>query len=371
MRTSGDPKAMRTSGDLFPRPVTSVDEVLAIAHALACEAEVRYRSLAERRRMSGDVELTHLFEQLAENAGRHVAQVVQRSRSLRGHAPDLALVRQQLPRHVDEETMHSALLTPYQALANAVIDEERAFAFHTYLAAQAPEGPVRRLAEELATEKLDHAALLRPERRRAFHTRRPRTASLPRTVVELHALASQWDALAARVHAALARRLADAGDPRRAEIFRRLANDEAQEDAGGLAERRTAGAETVAGGAWRLERTFERYDDMAEKAECEPLMDAPKRLTDRNRRRPEILRHLIEYESQADADEFGERRTAGAETAAEGIRILEQAFERYAGIAAKAGSEPLMAAAQRLTERALRRLVLACSAREAAPAALS
>lgn len=290
--------AMRSSGDLFPRAVTSVDELLAIAHALACEAEARYRSLAERRRLSGDLELTHLFERLAENAGRHMAQVVQRSQSLRGHAPDPALVRQQLPRQFNEETMHSALLTPYQALANAVVDEERTFAFHTYLAAQAQEGPMRRLAEAFAAEKLDHAALLRPERRRAFHARRPRTASLPRTVAELHALASEWDALAARMHAELARRLADAGDLRNAEIFRRLAEDEAQGNADGLAERRTAGAETTAAG----------------------------------------------------------------------VRILEQAFERYADIAARAGSESLMAAAQRLTERTLRRLILARSAREDVPA---
>ncbi len=72
-----------------------------------------------------------------------------------------------------------------------------------------------------------------------------------------------------------------------------------------------------------------------------------------------MFRHLAEDEAQGDPSGLAESWTAGVETAAEGVRILEQAFERYAGIAAKAGSEPVMAAAQRLTERALRRLVLA------------
>lgn len=292
---------MRRSGELFPRPVTSVDQLLAIAHALASQTEARYRSLAEHMRLCRAMALTDLFMHLAENASCQVAQIAQKSGSLRGHAPDPALVRQHLPKHFDEEAAHSMLLTPYRALANAVADEERAFAFHTYIAAQASDGPVRRMAKEFATEKLDHAALLRRERRRAFHAQRPRTASLPQTVAELHALAGEWDGLVVCAHAALARRLAAAGDTRSAEIFRHLAEDEARGDAGVLAERRTADAETIA----------------------------------------------------------------------EGARILEQAFERYADIAERAGNEPRMAEAQHLAERALRRLVLARSAREELPAPTS
>ena len=37
---------MCRSGDLFPQPVTSVDQLLAVAHAMARATETRYRSLA-------------------------------------------------------------------------------------------------------------------------------------------------------------------------------------------------------------------------------------------------------------------------------------------------------------------------------------
>jgi hypothetical protein len=58
-----------------------------------------------------------------------------------------------------------------------------------------------------------------------------------------------------------------------------------------------------------------------------------------------------------------EDRTVGTETITEGVRILEQAFEYCINIAKRAESEILMAEAQHLAEQALRRLVLAPSAR--------
>lgn len=289
---------MCRAGDLFPQPVTSVDQLLAVAHAMARATETRYQSLAEPTRPNGDVGLKPLFVHLAENAGRHVAQITQRSRSLCGRAPDPALVRQPLPKPFDEESAHSALLTPYRALANAVIDEERTFAFHTYIAAQAPNEPVRKLAEEFAKETLNHAALLRRERRQAFHAERPRSASLPQTVTDLHALASERNALASYVYAALARRCAVAGNTCSADIFR----------------------------------------------------------------------HLAEDEGPGRANLLDDDRTIGTETITEGVRILEQAFEYYINIAKQAESELLMAEAQHLAEQALRRLVLAHSARGDAPA---
>ncbi|MEJ1936656.1 hypothetical protein WDZ92_41220 [Nostoc sp. NIES-2111] len=51
----------------------------------------------------------------------------------------------------------------------AVRNEERAFAFWTYLAAHAGSEDVRQAAEKMASEELTHAAIFRRERRRAFH----------------------------------------------------------------------------------------------------------------------------------------------------------------------------------------------------------
>ena len=64
---------------------------------------------------------------------------------------------------------------PYQALAFAVRNEERAFAFYTYVSAETVDHGVRALAEDLARDELDHASRLRRLRRRAFHKDRPLT----------------------------------------------------------------------------------------------------------------------------------------------------------------------------------------------------
>ena len=68
------------------------------------------------------------------------------------------------------------LVTPYQTLSIAVRNEERAFAFWSYVSADAADPAIRREAERMAGEELQHVARLRGERRRAFHEARARTA---------------------------------------------------------------------------------------------------------------------------------------------------------------------------------------------------
>lgn len=63
----------------------------------------------------------------------HVDSLTRWSQSRLGKQPDPALVRWQAPETFDAETTAeikaSRLITPYQALAMAVQNEERAFAF--------------------------------------------------------------------------------------------------------------------------------------------------------------------------------------------------------------------------------------------------
>ena len=66
----------------------------------------------------------------------------------------------------------SRLVTPYQALASAVRHEQRSFAFWSYVAAHAEADEVKAAAERMALEELEHTALLRRERRKAFHADR-------------------------------------------------------------------------------------------------------------------------------------------------------------------------------------------------------
>ncbi len=272
--------------------IGSADELLAVAQTLEREAAARYRGLSARMGRQGDAGMAAQFDILADIEDRHASHVADRSRALLGHTPDPARVSWDIPAGYDEEEARGATLGAYQALAFAVRNEERAFAFYTYVAAEAEDLDVRALAEELARDELEHAALLRHLRRRAFHAKRPVAAEIPPSVDALRALARRWDAEAAAAHAALAATLDEAGETADAAIFRRLAAQEAGAAAGAAA---TA---------------------------------VPK------------LR-----------------------SAADGLRLLEEGFDRYALIGDRAGDERVVAEAQRLAGEMVARLALAGGAR--------
>ena len=66
-------------------------------------------------------------------------------------------------------------MTPYRALSIAVRNEERAFAFWSYVAGFAEDPEIKKAAEAMAREELGHVAILRKERRRAYHSEHDRT----------------------------------------------------------------------------------------------------------------------------------------------------------------------------------------------------
>ena len=117
--------------------------------------------------------LAEVFAQLAAAEREHVDSVTRWSQSRRGKAPDPALVRWEAPETFDAETAReigtSRLTTPYRALAMAVRNEERAFAFWSYVAAYSKDSEIKQAAEAMAREELGHVSTLRKERRRAYH----------------------------------------------------------------------------------------------------------------------------------------------------------------------------------------------------------
>ena len=155
-----------------PAPVKTLEELFAIAYAMEHEAASRYAEIAERMRFEGNPALAEVFERLSADERGHLDGVVQWSERQEGRAPDPALIRWQLPETFDDEglsTTDPRLLSAYRALATAVRNEERAFAFWSYVAAQAGSSEIRHAAETMAHEELGHVATLRRERRRAFH----------------------------------------------------------------------------------------------------------------------------------------------------------------------------------------------------------
>ncbi len=280
--------------------VASVDELIAIAHAMEREAGKRYRQFSQRMRIQGENEVAALFAFLAGIEDKHADQVDARSRTIVGKAPDPADIRWELPENFDEEEASSYLLTPYRALAIAVRNEERAFAFYSYLAAGTEDEKVRQFAEEFAKDELDHAGLLRRERRKAWRREGRngpfgfRKMEKPESVGMLRSQAAAMERSSAERHRLLAAALREEGDPETARLFDDAAADE-EACAGSIAEKLGGEQAVVVGQA------------------------APSGVMD-------------------------------------GLRLLEFAFERYSDIVETAGDEAVMLEAQALAERALHRL---------------
>lgn len=255
----------------------SADDLLAVAEALEQEAAARYRSLAERMARQGDAGMAAQFDALAKMEDRHAEQIGERGLTLFGRKPDTARVKWETPPAFDEDEVRGAELGVYQALAFAVRNEERAFAFYSYVAAEAESAEIRALAEEMASDELRHAALLRQYRRKAFHEHRPAKIETPQNIDDLRALAWRWDAEMAAAHAALADALCEIGELSDAKIFRRLAEEELQsaEGAAAITVLKLRGA---VDGLRALEECFDRYASIAEHASDEAVVAEAQKL---------------------------------------------------------------------------------------------
>ena len=213
------------------RPQT-LEDVLSLAAAMESEAVTRYAQLAEAMTRRGDHGLAATFEAMREEERDHLAAIERWSWKVTGLPTSKATDTWQLPTEIArswDEVAGSALLTPYRALGIAVLNEERGFAFYSYVAAHAEDNAVRVAAEQLASEELSHAALLRYERRRAYRRERPRTtaviASAP-TAHEFMQHAHRMERRAAMIHRAISERLAALGNPVDAAALASIADDE-------------------------------------------------------------------------------------------------------------------------------------------------
>lgn len=181
-----------------PGPVRSLGEFFAVAHAMESDAVARYCDTARLLHQQDADELAAVFERLALTERSHVDQVDAWAERSDATTPAKSTLPWTVPDTHDaspEEMAQSKLLTPYRALASAVRHEERSFAFWTYVAAHAPQPDVKAAAERMALEELEHVAILRRERRKAFHSER-QTPTPPTAPVALNSLATLETALA-------------------------------------------------------------------------------------------------------------------------------------------------------------------------------
>jgi rubrerythrin len=290
---------MLTKLKASPPPIGSTDQLMAIAHAMEKEAARRYRELAARMRLRREDGLAALFDFLASIEDKHAAHIDRRATEALGRSVSAERVSWEVPENFDEEEGSSRLLTPYRALAVAVRNEERAFAFYSYVAANAPNEQSRILAEEFAKDELAHAWLLRRERRKAYRQLgaddRPRDAELPGSLDELWELAAEAEWRAATYHRSFAELLERRGEP--GTSFAEAADDEeacareaAQRLGRGLAGPSDPVEPSLDGALRLLEEAFERYADIVDRSKVEDVMHEAQSLAARALRRLNLVR---------------------------------------------------------------------------------
>jgi len=227
--------------------VRTVEDLFTIATAMEHEAACRYGELAERLERQGDGSLTALFRRLEKEESGHEDGLGAWA-DRQGITPSPSLdFRWDMPEIASEEDFAEAggdfLATPWRVLAMAVRNEERAFAFYTNVAAKTSDAEVRRYAEAMAGEELNHVALLRLERRRAHRQEQELGgASAPPVEIPLEAedltryLRESSRETMARWRS-LARIAETAGDRTTAALFRLLVREETGDKEDGPAAR--------------------------------------------------------------------------------------------------------------------------------------
>jgi rubrerythrin len=156
--------------------VNTIADLLSIALQAEHEAVRRYKQLAAIMREGNNASAADLFERMVLEEEEH-ERLLQQWMAQDNIPVNAAIgpVRWRdpnVPQVYNEEACDPYYSTPYRALAFAVHNEEIAFRFYTHVAANTDDKEVRRYAEILAREELGHAALLRAERRRAYHAER-------------------------------------------------------------------------------------------------------------------------------------------------------------------------------------------------------
>lgn len=189
--------------------VKTTGDLMSIALQAEREAIRRYSRLSAMMREVGNESAAALFDRMVIEEQEHERLLLEwMARECIDENPDIGPISwsdPQVSTTYDDEARNPHRSTPYKALAFAVHNEEVAFRFYTHVAAESDNEVVRKYAEILAREELGHAALLRAERRRAYHTERD--TGLVEPVLDPRAIHNEADLLAAAIH--IDRSLAD------------------------------------------------------------------------------------------------------------------------------------------------------------------
>lgn len=182
--------------------IKTTGDLMSIALQAEREAIRRYSQLTVKMRKGGNESAAALFERMVLEEQEHERLLLEwMAQEDIQENPETAPVSWRDPNistTYDEEARDPYQSSPYRALAFAVHNEEIAFRFYTHVAAESENASVREYAEVLAREELGHAALLRAERRRAYHSERKANTAEPR--LDPRAVHNEADLLAVAIY---------------------------------------------------------------------------------------------------------------------------------------------------------------------------
>ena len=289
--------------------IKSLEQLLAIALSTERDAVKRYSAISKRMQNSGNEELVELFADIAQSERDHVKEVEKIIQALGiEELPEAPSVTWQHPLVRDYQDLATSprTSTPYLALAYAVNNEELAFRFYSYVAANTKDDEIRKFAEVFAQEELSHASLFRERRRRAFHEQRKKSKhSETASPDQIHSVEDLL-ATSIQIEQRIYRLLLTAGD---------------------------IGVDVSA----NLERSTAVIEKLSQ--ELNDLIPGPDN-------------SLTTAESSASEEEAFNSETVQREIAA----AIEQAFEFYDSVMEASRDEDVMLKAQELTQLALERI---------------
>ena len=182
--------------------VKTTGDLMSIALQAEREAIRRYSQLSVETRATGNESAAALFDRMVIEEQEHERLLLEwMARESIAENPAIGPISwsdPQVSTTYDDDARNPHRSTPYKALAFAVHNEEIAFRFYTHVAADSDNEVVRKYAEILAREELGHAALLRAERRRAYHAER--NTGLLEPVLDPRAIHNEADLLAVAIH---------------------------------------------------------------------------------------------------------------------------------------------------------------------------
>ena len=187
---------------MFSTNVKSTSDLMSIALQAEREAIRRYTQLSTEMGDANNESAAALFKRMILEEVEHERLLLEwMAQEGIDENPEIGPISWRDPNistTYNEEARDPYYSTPYRALAFAVHNEEIAFRFYTHVAAESENEAVRKYAEILAREELGHAALLRAERRLAFHAERD--SNLTEPILDPKAIYNESDLLAAAIH---------------------------------------------------------------------------------------------------------------------------------------------------------------------------